>query len=232
MHRLRSALVMLLWAPPWVLAILIAGLGGHGAGYRPFRLWARSSWRLAGVRLRVEGAPQQVRPRIFVSNHPSPMDPLWLMTAIPGRLVAIAKREMASLPVIGWILRACGWIFLDRADRRAALGSLEQASERLRSGDSVLLFPEGRRSGLVGDLLPFKKGAFHLALGVGTAVWPVVLLGWERVLPPGAWVPRAGEIVLRFGAPVPVLAGETPDQLAQRVRVVMRELLDQDHQGE
>ena len=146
-HQLRSFLVILLWAPPCALAILLLGaVGGPSAGYPLYRFWARTSWWLAGIRLRVERAPNDARARIFVCNHPSPMDPLWLMAVIHGRMAAVAKQEISRMPVIGGILRASGWIFLDRSDRQAAIRSLERALKRLQQGDSVLLFPEGKRS--------------------------------------------------------------------------------------
>src|SRR5690606_34525858 len=104
----------------------------------------------------------------------------------------------------------------------------EKAGRLIREdGSSVIIFPEGTRSP-TGQLQPFKKGAFMLALQSGVEIVPTVIIGTHRILPRTRWRVCPGTILLRFGAPVST-AGHTPetrDELLAHVRDRMQALLD------
>src|SRR5690606_15934022 len=113
-------------------------------------------------------------------------------------------KELARIPLFGTAWQAAGHISVDRSDRASAIQSLDEAGRLLRKDNSsVVIFPEGTRSP-TGELLPFKKGAFMLALRTGVDIIPVAVLGTRRIQPKGGWRIRSGRIILRFGEPIPV----------------------------
>jgi 1-acyl-sn-glycerol-3-phosphate acyltransferase len=194
------------------------------------RLWSRWTLAASGARVRVEGA-QHIRsdaPQIIISNHQSWYD-VWALAAyIPGRYRFIAKKELARIPLFGQAWQAAGHISVDRSDRQAAIRSLEQAARRVREDNSsVVIFPEGTRSP-TGELLPFKKGAFMLALQMGVDIVPTAVIGGRAILPKGGWRVRSGDLIVRFGEPVPIASysESNRDELIARVRAEIQRLLD------
>jgi 1-acyl-sn-glycerol-3-phosphate acyltransferase len=152
-----------------------------------------------------ERMPDAIRegrqPVIFMSNHESQMDPPVLIAALPLPAVYIAKQELKYLPFIGWAAWAAGVIFIDRRDRERALRSIHDAALQIRGGKSVVIFPEGTRS-RTGQLLPFKKGGFALALDAGVPIIPIATVGGFQVLPRGTLRFRPGRYLVLVGEPV------------------------------
>lgn len=194
------------------------------------RLWSRWTLAASGVRVRIEGA-ENIRsdaPQIIISNHQSWYD-VWALAAyIPGRYRFIAKKELARIPLFGQAWQAAGHISVDRSDRQAAIRSLEQAARRVREDNSsVVIFAEGTRS-RTGELLPFKKGGFMLALQMGVDIVPTAVIGGRHILPKGGWRVRKGDLIVRFGEPVPIVqySESNRDELIARVRAEVQRLLD------
>lgn len=194
------------------------------------RKWARFILRCTGTRVEVENPERIVpgRPQIVVVNHVSWFDVLAVAGHLPGRHRFVAKKELATVPVFGPAMRACGHISIDRDNLSSAIRSLELARRELEGGaPTVVLFPEGTRSAS-GELKPFKKGAFMLALQTEAEVVPVALLGTREILPKGSILVRAGRTIrLRIGEPIPVtgLTMENRDELAARARAAVADLL-------
>jgi 1-acyl-sn-glycerol-3-phosphate acyltransferase len=117
-----------------------------------------------------------------MSNHQSLYDIPVMFQVIGPNIRMITKRELFKVPVFGNALAAGGFISIDRSDRNAAIRSLDRARELLASGTHVWISPEGTRS-LTGQLLPFKKGAFYLALEALLPILPVTLHGTRNALP-------------------------------------------------
>ncbi len=193
------------------------------------RTWGKWMLWASGVRVYIEGLENvnRDRPQIFAANHVSWYDVWALAARIPKRYRFVAKKELAAIPLFGQAWKAAGHISIDRSNRSSAIASLDEAGRRLRrDNSSVVIFPEGTRSP-TGELLPFKKGAFMLALRTGVEIVPVAVLGTRRILPKGGWRIRSGPIILRFGAPIPTEEYDesTRDELIARVRGEVEEML-------
>jgi 1-acyl-sn-glycerol-3-phosphate acyltransferase len=194
------------------------------------RLWARLVTRLAGVKvaldLRARLDPK--RPYVFMSNHASTLDIFALYATLPVRVRMIAKKQLAAIPLLGWAMWAGRLIFIDRHNAVAARRSIERAEERIRGGQSVLIFPEGTRT-RDGTLLPFKKGGFHLAIDAEVPIVPVALVGTRALMPRGSWLLRPGEIRVIIGPPINTsgLSPEDRDGLLDRVRGIIAGMLDE-----
>jgi 1-acyl-sn-glycerol-3-phosphate acyltransferase len=119
---------------------------------------------------------------LVMSNHQSHYDIPVLFEVIGPNIRMVTKEELFRVPIFGNALRAGGFISIDRRDRHAAIRSLQSARELLASGTHVWIAPEGTRSP-TGHLLPFKKGAFYLALETALSILPVTIRGTRDALP-------------------------------------------------
>lgn len=190
------------------------------------RIWAPGLLWGARGRLAVEGT-ERLAPDaayLFVANHQSFIDIPVLFMALARPLHFVAKRELARVPFLGWYIRAMGMVFLDRRARRAARASVEEAAVLLRSGRSVVTFPEGARSP-DGRVRPFKSGAFAAALEAGVAVVPVAIHGAGAVMASRGWRIRPGTIRVRIGEPIPPAGPEAErGALARKAEADLRRL--------
>lgn len=213
-----------------MLVIVASLLGVRGGLYWwASRTWSRWLVWASGCRVTVEGIENiaQDRPQVIASNHVSHFDVIALAANIPKPFRFVAKKELARIPLFGTAWKAAGHISVDRADRASAVASLDAAGRLIRQDrSSVVIFPEGTRS-TVGEMLPFKKGAFMLALRTGVEIVPAAVLGTRRILPKGAWRLRSGPVIVRFGAPIDTRRydEETRDALIEVVRSRIEQLL-------
>jgi 1-acyl-sn-glycerol-3-phosphate acyltransferase len=173
---------------PWTLFVIVTGvplsLISPDYLHNYARLWAKVGLKLAGVKLTVCGQEnlQPDRPVIYMPNHQSNFDILALLAGLPGQFRWLAKEELFRVPLFGLAMRRCGYIPLDRSDRKKALKSMTEAARRIQDGTSVVIFPEGTRSA-DGHLQEFKKGGFMLALKAKVPVLPVAIQGSYAVMP-------------------------------------------------
>ncbi len=138
-------------------------------------------------RLGVEGRWPAGGPFVVVANHQSILDIL-LLSRMPREMKWVAKEELFRIPWVGTMLRMSGDIAIRRGDAESGGEALARAKAYLARGMSVMIFPEGTRS-RTGTLLPFKSGAFRLALEAGVPVLPVAVHGTARGMPKGGpWV--------------------------------------------
>lgn len=176
------------------------------------RCWAPGLLRGAGARLQVQGLERVdwSRNHVFVANHQSTIDICALFRAVPVPLHFLLKQEMTRVPLVGWYARAMGMVFIDRSNRRAALGFMRRSTELLRAGGSLCIFPEGTRS-RSGAVAGFKGGAFQAAIDAGVDVVPVAIAGSGAVLyPEGFFHVRPGVIQVSFGTPLPTRTAGGP----------------------
>jgi 1-acyl-sn-glycerol-3-phosphate acyltransferase len=151
-------------------------------------------------RLRVEGRWPGKGPFVVVANHQSLLDIL-LLSRLPREMKWVAKESLFKLPWVGWMLRMSGDIPIRRGDVESGGEALARARRYLANGMNVMIFPEGTRSAK-GTLLPFKSGAFRLALEAGVPVLPVAVNGTAEGMPKGGpWV-RPCRAFARILAPV------------------------------
>ncbi|SRR5579883_2836440 len=146
--------------------------------------WAEAVIANARIAIEVTGR-EHLEPGqtyLVMSNHQSLYDIPVLFRAIGPNVRMITKRELFEVPIFGGALQAAGFIAIDRRDRNAAIRSLDRARDLLAGGTHVWIAPEGTRS-RTGELLPFKKGAFYLALEAGLPILPVTLRGTRDALP-------------------------------------------------
>ncbi len=170
--------------------------------------WIRQVAASFGVRMHLVGwddLPEDLktsrRPAIFVANHASFCDPPLLISTLPCRPVFIAKKELAYIPFLGWLIWLAGFIFVDRGRQSRAVASLRRAAWLIREGQSIAAFPEGTRT-RTGFIQPFKRGVFALAMKAEVPVIPMAILGGFRVLPPNDWRVAPGDYTIRVGAPL------------------------------
>jgi len=183
-----AGVVTVVLIPPFMfLGFLQTGLTRKG---RLFRLLAKiySKVLFAAFRVRiVHRGFEQIDPQspyVFMVNHASIADPLAMAITIPQPFHIVFKKELARIPVFGWGLLSLGQIMVDRENTEQARASLAGAVSGLSGNNSVLIFPEGKVS-RDGQLLPLKKGGFHLAIQTGLPIVPVRIEGARKVCPPG-----------------------------------------------
>lgn len=188
---------------------------------RTLARWCDHVFRVSKSTLVVEGAEfASGGPFVLLSNHQSLVDAPAVIAAFPDRLSFVAKQELREVPVFSRAMEAAGIVFVDRADREKAIGQLDAAKARLTEGCSVWIAAEGTRS-KDGTLGPFKKGGFHVAVGLGAPILPTWIDGTLGVLPSGSLRSVTGQTVtVRFGAPIPT-AGRTVSDLLPEVRAAL-----------
>lgn len=168
-------------------------------------------------------------PALFVANHQSNLDVVTYGSIFPPRTVAVGKKELLRIPLFGWFFKASGNVLLDRQNREKAVQSMVAAAERIRNeGISVWMFPEGHRN-QKRELLPFKKGPFHLAIAGQLPVVIVVSEPIAGLLDAKRGLVRPGTLRIRVLPPIPVAgfdAGDV-DVLMARVHAAMQEARDE-----
>jgi 1-acyl-sn-glycerol-3-phosphate acyltransferase len=190
------------------------------------RWWARGVLASAGVRLRVQAhAPLEPnRPYVFMANHLSTIDIWAMLVAIPVGFRFIAKKQLGAIPLFGWAMRAGRFIFIDRQNPALARRSIDEAARRIRSGQSVVIFPEGTRS-RDGRLGPFKKGGFHLAGSSGADIVPVAIHGTRDLMPRGSKLIQPGLVTVDIAEPIASTGWTSREELSAKVRGRIAELL-------
>ncbi|KAI1261182.1 hypothetical protein F5Y18DRAFT_402830 [Xylariaceae sp. FL1019] len=166
-----------------------------------------------------------VRPAVFIGNHQTELDVLMLGCMFPKYCSVTAKKALKKVPFLGWFMALSGTVFIDRKNSKDARDAMAgAASEIQRKKQSVYMFPEGTRSyAKEPTLLPFKKGAFHLAVQAGVPIVPVVVANYSHILHIKSFVFNGGKIPIKVLDPIPTtgLTPEDVDELARSTRELM-----------
>lgn len=193
----------------WTGAMTSLALGGHalnkeaGLVVRLTGPWAEGLARLWGMQVRAFGTSRldPDRTYLFMANHESYADIIALLVALPAQPGFLPKKELGRVPFLGPAMKAAGHVFVDRSNRDRAVHAIEEAAQQIRTGRSVVVFPEGTRGDGI-HLRPFKKGPFHLAKAAEVPVVPAGIRGSDRVIPKGSPVIYGGPVELHLGEPI------------------------------
>lgn len=189
---------------------------------------------ITGVDLDVEGEKNLwvSRPCVFVFNHQSKADVMIMAKLIRRDMGGVGKKEIKNIPVLGKLMEWGGTVFVDRADGQSAIKAMEPLVEAIRvDGKSIVIAPEGTRS-LTPKVMPFKKGAFHLAMQAGVPVVPIVIHNATDVAPKNEFVMRPATVRVTVLPPVDTGAWKlsTLNQHVADVRNMFLRTLGQDEE--
>ncbi|MDO9184894.1 MAG: lysophospholipid acyltransferase family protein [Bacteroidia bacterium] len=166
-----------------IIAILISLFSQKAAGYCGV-IWARLNSYLTPISIKVTGKEhiQKNTSYIIVLNHQSYYDIFLIYGWLGIDIKWVMKQELRKIPGFGICCEMIGHIFIDRSNTQVAIESMNKVKQKLVNGTSVVIFPEGTRS-KTGELAPFKRGAFRLAMDLGLPILPITLIGTKDILP-------------------------------------------------
>jgi 1-acyl-sn-glycerol-3-phosphate acyltransferase len=222
-------LYVLLVGPPVLLIAIV--FSRRAMLYRVGHAGVRLGLFLSGIRIAVEGADhiQRHRAAVYAVNHASNVEPPIIFDALHElfpKLRIVYKAELRKLPVLVRAFDLAGFIPLERGNPEQSLPAIDRAASALRDGNSFLIFPEGTRS-RTGELLPFKKGGFILALKGDAPVVPIAITGAQKAMRKGSPLIYPVTVHVRIGEPVETagMTLEDRDALVAAVRDRIKALM-------
>lgn len=225
-----AAIVAMILAPPMLLATLFTSSGRPGqiVGY----VWSLIVSKALGLNASLTGA-EKVKPGqsyIITPNHQGHADVLAIEMVLPVPIFWVIKKELTKIPFFGWALARSGAISLDRSNPEEAVQRLMSGAHRMADGWSLLIYPEGSRSP-DGNLQPFKKGAFRLAVHAGIPILPVTINGAFKIWPKKTLRFRPGHILVSIGDPISTEGLDEDDipHLMSETRQAIERYLDLDY---
>ncbi|KAG0709908.1 hypothetical protein DFH29DRAFT_792958 [Suillus ampliporus] len=196
----------------------------HDVNYVVARSFYAIASRVLDIQVEVEGEEHlQTCPMVMVGNHQSMLDILYLGRVFPRKASIMAKKQLQWSPLGPWMFMS-GAVFVDRGNSTKAHESLAAAGEEMKSkGISLMMYPEGtRHCQEVPSLLPFKKGAFHLAVQAGIPVIPVICENYWRIYHKGVF--GTGTIKVRVLPPI-LTAGLSASDVPELTTLVRDQML-------
>ena len=184
-------------------------------------LFADTCSALIGLDLEVTGEEHlwAQRPAVFMFNHQSKADVAVMARLVRRDVVAVGKKEIQRMPLIGQAMGAAGVVFIDRSDRSKAIESMAPLASAMREeGQSLVIAPEGTRAP-TRKLAPFKKGGFHMAMQVGVPIVPVVIHNAGDIAPKGDFVFKPGTVRVDVLPPVDT-TGWSLEKMDEQVTLV------------
>jgi len=216
------ALYVLVVGPPILLIAIL--FDQNALLYRVGHLGVRLGLFLSGLRIEVTGAEhiERTRAAVYAVNHASNVEPPIIFDTLHElfpRLRILYKAELRKLPVLVRAFDLAGFIPLERGNPEQSLPAIDRAADALREGNSFLIFPEGTRS-RTGELLPFKKGGFILAIKAQAPVVPIGITGARNAMRKGSPLIYPVTVHVRIGEPVETsgMTLEDRDALISAVR--------------
>jgi 1-acyl-sn-glycerol-3-phosphate acyltransferase len=237
--KLRGLFLVSFWftaiavvAPLLILLFLI--FKNEHIIFKPVRFFVRLGLALVGVKVKVTGLehldPRQ--PYILTPNHQSFIEVPLFVTYLDRYPAYLAKKEVFKYPIFGYGIELIQVVPVDRSNSPAAVESAKQATENIRRGKSYMVYPEGTRS-KDGKLLPFKKGAFMMAIDAGVPVVPVTVSGATRIMPKGEFNVFPSTVRITVHEPIST-AGYSRgnvNELMERTRAVIYSALSEEERA-
>jgi 1-acyl-sn-glycerol-3-phosphate acyltransferase len=217
----------LLALPAGAIGIPWAMLTGNIA---PLYRWSmgilRIGLRLGRIRIQVQGQENiPSRPSVFMSNHVSNLDPPIIFPYLPFRSAFFLKRSLMRIPIVGIGMRLANFVPVDRDGRpESAKESVLAARKAMDLGVNIMTFPEGTRS-RTGQMLPFKKGAFYLAMENGAPVVPISIWGSDKMMTKGSLKIKPGLAHVIFHPALYPEQFNTREDLMEAVRAAIASAL-------
>ena len=167
------------------------------------RMWARGILFVSRIKVTVNGLANidPAQSYVYMSNHQSNFDIPVLLACLPVQFRWLAKAELFKIPIFGRAMRGAGYVKIDRFNQEAAFESLSEAAEKMKNGVSVMIFPEGTRS-RDGNIRPFKKGGFVMAMDAGVPIVPIVLKGTWTIMDKSSLRINTGQVSLNIEPPI------------------------------
>jgi 1-acyl-sn-glycerol-3-phosphate acyltransferase len=165
------------------------------------------------------------QPVLFAGNHRSIFDVICAMPYMGTRLGIVAKKELGKVPLLSWWMKQMHTMFLDRDDLKAGVQMITDAQNLVKSGYSVLIYPEGTRNHKEGTLLPFHGGSFKIAIRTGCPIIPVTTVGTGDVFEDHFPKLKCRTVHVIFGEPIPTKGMPIPERkvLHEKVRDIIAE---------
>ena len=229
MARLRGILLLAFWftaigilAP--ILIVLRLLTGNENMIYSPVRLFVRLGLWLVGVKVEVTGRERLDPAQAYIfTPTPQSLIEVPLFVTYLGRNPAYrAKKEVFKYPIFGYGIGLMGVVPVDRSNSPSAVESAKAATEMLRRGKSYVVYPEGTRSP-DGRLLPFKKGAFMMAIDAGVPIVPVSVSGATRIMPKAKIEVHPSTVRLTVHDPIPT-TDYSRDNVAELVALTRQQI--------
>ena len=190
--------------------------------------------KITGAKITVigeENVPKDI-PVLYIGNHRSYFDILLTYSRCPIRTGYIAKKEMEKIPLLSTWMRYLHCLFLDRKDIKQGLKTILTAVDKVKSGISICIFPEGTRNDNPKELLPFKEGSFKLALKTGCPIIPIAMTNTPKIYEAQAPLLKKTHVVLQYGKPIlpDELDADTKKHIGVYTKCVIEQMLEENEQ--
>ena len=226
----------------WIIIVLLSLVLGtlavlarlfdssNNLSHRISSLWGRWLCTFNGIQVDVEGLEhiRQDQAQVFVANHQGYFDIFALSGFLPVQIRWVAKSSLFKIPFVGWAIAASGYIPVVRGNRKKSYQAFVKTIEKLKAGNSIVIFPEGTRSedGTIG---PFKKGGLLLSVRSGAPLVPVTLLGTGNIIKKGSGIIRPGRIQIIISPPIPSQA--VVDEKEENVLHTLRDIICKNYES-
>lgn len=214
-----AGLLLLIFGPP---AIIVSWAARRREWVYPWALWGGRMWlRLSGMKIVVRGREHldDKQTYVFISNHRSYLDTATIFCYVGRRIGLLAKKELLKVPILGYGMTYVNIMAIDRSNRERAIETVQAATARIHSGVSFGVFAEGTRA-RPGQLLPFKKGAFYMAIEAGVPLVPVAIKNTDVLMGKGTGTARPGTIEMVLLKPVETRGLSTDEDVSHLIEHV------------
>ena len=207
-------------------SLLFLGLINKKMWLYPIARFGAALWlKACGAKIKVTGGEHLPADEsfVFISNHRSYLDTATLFFHTGKKIGLVAKKELLKVPILGQGMHYVNIFSIDRSNPERARRSMAKARKVMEKGSSFGVFVEGTRA-MPGELLPFKKGAFHLAIQTGARIVPVAIKNTDWMMGKRTGVAFPGTIEMVLLPPVEIEGKEMPELISETREMMAAEL--------